>query len=131
MTNDIARFEREIAVERAALLANLVALEDRARALADWRAPIRQRPLEAVGVALAGGLVLGYLGWRGVAAVRRADRGGHAATPAPPAHPMIDRFVTVFAAVAAEAALAAVRGLLPGAKDEAAGRSPVGGNGTP
>src|SRR5512133_3853265 len=61
MTTDIARLEREIDAERAELLANLALLEDRARALTDWRRQVRKRPFAAVGAAAAGGLLLAML----------------------------------------------------------------------
>lgn len=122
MTTDIARLEREIAAERAELLANLALLEDRARALTDWRRQVRKRPLAAVGAAVAGGLLLAML----------TDRRPHsAASPAtdrtedtddararPRSHPVIDRIISTLAVVAAERAFAALGINMPSAADK-------------
>jgi len=115
MTTHTARFEREIAVERALLLANLAELEDRARALADWRRPVRERPLPSVGVALAGGFLLAMLTAPRPRAAAAGSNGAKA--PARP-HPLVDRFVAAFAVVAAEAAVAALGTLLPSSVDD-------------
>ncbi len=114
MTTDIARLEREIAAERAELLANLALLEDRARALTDWRRQVRKRPLAAVGAAAAGGLLLALLTDRRPrsAAVTATDgTDGAAATDGRAgsrSHPIIDRLVSALAVVAAERAFAAL-----------------------
>lgn len=121
MTTDIERLEREIAAERAELLANLALLEDRARALTDWRRQVRKRPLAAVGAAAAGGLLLAMLTDR---------RHRSAASPAidgtddsdgarerPRSHPIIDRIISALAVVAAERAFAALGIDMPSAAD--------------
>lgn len=124
MTTDIARLEREIAAERAELLANLALLEDRARALTDWRRQVRKRPLAAVGAAAAGGLLLAMLTDRRPrsAAVTATDgtdsAGGTNGTHARPrSHPIIDRIVSALAVVAAERAFAALGINMPSAAD--------------
>lgn len=128
MTTDIARLEREIAAERAELLANLALLEDRARALTDWRRQVRKRPLAAVGAAAAGGLLLAMLTDRrprlaaspasdGTDETVRSD----GARTRPRSHPIIDRIVSALAVVAAERAFAALGISMPPAADESAG----------
>ncbi len=117
MTTDIARFEQEIAVERAALLANLALLEDRARALTDWRQQVRKRPLQAVGAAAAGGVLLALLAGRRRAPVSAvpAPDGADEAPPRP--HPIVDRIVSALAVVAAERVFEALGVLLPAADE--------------
>jgi hypothetical protein len=114
MKSDIARFEREIAVERADLLANLALLEDRARAVTDWRRQVRRHPLAAVGAAAAGGLLLAMLteGQPRSAAARDAD--GHGDQRARPrGNPIIERIVSALAVVAAERVFAAIGVAMP------------------
>lgn len=115
MTTDIARLEQEIAAERADLLANLARLEDRARALTDWRRQVRNRPLAAVGVAAAGGLLLAMLtaGRPRRAASPASDGADNGARSEPRSHPIIDRIVSALAVVAAERAFAALGVAMP------------------
>lgn len=112
MTTDIARLEREIAAERAELLANLALLEDRARALTDWRRQVRKRPLIAVGAAAVGGLLLAMMagGRARTAASERSEgvEGSGDARRRRRSHPLIDRIVSTLAVVAAERAFAAL-----------------------
>ena len=109
MTNDIARLEREIAAERADLLANLALLEDRARALTDWRRQVRKRPLVAVGAAAVGGLLLAMMtAGRPRSAASQATDDTDESSPRPRSHPIIDRIVSTLAVVAAERAFEAL-----------------------
>lgn len=122
MTTDIARLEREIAAERAELLANLALLEDRARALTDWRRQVRKRPLAAVGAAAAGGLLLAMLTDRrprsaAVTATDGTDGAGATNGAHARSHPIIDRIVSALAVVAAERAFAALGINMPSAAD--------------
>lgn len=124
MTTDMARLEREIAAERTELLANLALLEDRARALTDWRRHVRKRPLVAVSAAAAGGLLLAMLTDRrprsgaSPATDNNDDRDGARARPR--SHPIIDRIVSTLAVVAAERAFAALGINMPSLADEPA-----------
>jgi hypothetical protein len=116
MTTHAARFEREIAEERTALLANLAILEDRARAFTDWRRQVRQRPMTAVGVALAGGLLLAAV------SKRRPRRGASIADDddmhAPARSlPLLDRVVTALAVIAAERVMDVLGDMLPSRGD--------------
>ena len=115
MTTDIARLEQEIAAERADLLANLARLEDRARALTDWRRQVRNRPLAAVGVAAAGGLLLAMLtdGRPRRASSPASDGANGGERSEPRSHPIIDRIVSALAVVAAERAFAALGVAMP------------------
>jgi hypothetical protein len=63
-TNQI---EREIVAERYQLGRNLNELERKAQELGDWRTHYRNNPKAALGIALAGGLVLGAMARRGQA----------------------------------------------------------------
>jgi hypothetical protein len=110
MSTATARIEREIASEEAALRVNLAALEDKARALTDWRRQVGNRPMASVGIAFAGGVLLAALaGTRRNAP--RAD-GDTEEAPSVLTHPLVDRFVAAFAAVAAERAIDALGGLM-------------------
>ncbi len=130
MTTDIARLEREIAAERADLLANLALLEDRARALTDWRRQVRKQPLAAVGVAAAGGLLLALLsGGRRRTAPSQATDGSDDARERPRPHPIIDRIVAALAVVAAERAFAALGIVMPSLADAPAAHRDPPGNG--
>lgn len=117
MTTDIARLEREIAAERAELLANLALLEDRARALTDWRRQVRKRPFVAVGTAAAGGLLLAMLagGRRASAASPAIDGtdGTDDARARQRSHPIVDRIVSALAVVAVERVFAALGVAIP------------------
>ncbi|MHB8837816.1 MAG: hypothetical protein ACYC7F_02560 [Gemmatimonadaceae bacterium] len=117
MTTDIARFEQEIAVERAALLANLALLEDRARALTDWRQQVRKRPLQAVGVAAAGGVLLALMAGRRRSPVSAAPAPDGADEARPRPHPIVDRIVSALAVVAAERVFAALGTAFPSLAD--------------
>ena len=116
MKSESARLEREIALEKIALVENLAALEVKTREITDWRWQVRQRPLASVGVALAGGAVLAML------TGRRGPRAGHArddgARGAPAAslmsHPLVERLLTALVIVAAEKAAETLGEMLPG-----------------
>jgi hypothetical protein len=122
MTTDIARLEREIAAERAELLANLALLEDRARALTDWRLQVRKRPLAAVGAVAAGGLLLAMLTDRRPRSAAATDgpdgaEGTTGTRARSRAQPIIDRIVSALAVVAAERAFAALGIAMPALDD--------------
>ena len=118
MTTDIARLEREIAAERADLLANLALLEDRARALTDWRRQVRKQPLAAVGAAAAGGLLLAMMtDGRPRSAASPATEGDDDARMRSRPHRLMDRIVSTLAVVAAERAFAALGISMPSAAD--------------
>lgn len=122
MTTDMARLEREIAAERAELLANLALLEDRARALTDWRRQVRKRPFVAVGTAAAGGLLLAMLTDRrarpAAAPMNDDTDDGESARDRPRSHPLLDRIISALAVVAAERAFAALGIAEPSLADE-------------
>lgn len=61
MGETINEIERDLAAERVALNRNLGELEQRARDLTDWRRHYRNHPAALLGVALAGGVVLGVI----------------------------------------------------------------------
>jgi hypothetical protein len=122
MKSDIARFEREIATERAALLANLALLEDRARALTDWRGRVRKQPLAAVGVAAAGGLLLALVtSGRPEAAASNPANGADARPARLLAHPIVERIFSALAVVAAERLFAAIGVAMPALSEPPAG----------
>lgn len=104
MITESARLQHEIDAEKADLIANLGALETKARDAADWRARIRKHPWESVGIALAAGGVLGFLTSGRSPRAERPRTAGEAPTdPAPPAprsHPLLERAVDTFVAVA-------------------------------
>lgn len=62
MSPDIAALQRTIDYEKASITRGLDAMEDKARAMVDWREPIRARPWDAVGLALLGGGLIALLG---------------------------------------------------------------------
>ncbi|HEY3286113.1 MAG TPA: hypothetical protein VGJ96_03220 [Gemmatimonadaceae bacterium] len=122
MKSDIARFEREIAAERAALLANLALLEDRARALTDWRGRVRKQPLAAVGVAAAGGLLLALVtSGRPDAATSNPASDADARPARLLAHPIVERIFSALAVVAAERLFAAIGVAMPALSEPPAG----------
>jgi hypothetical protein len=55
---DRGQIEREISAERRALGRNLHELQDRAKAMRDWRVHYRKHPGLALGLAFGGGVVL-------------------------------------------------------------------------
>ena len=115
MIAETKRLKREIALEKAALSENLETLEERARELTNWRRQVRKRPLEAVGVALATGVVLAVVAGRRRPGVRRRpDTGEDGGSPSLLAHPIIDRLVAALAVVAAEKALEMLSEMMPG-----------------
>lgn len=117
MITDTETLEREIALEKVALSENLAALEVKTRELADWRWQVRQRPLAAVGAALAGGVVLAMLTSRRAPRSRgRAEPGDDRADGRPSllSHPIVDRLVGALAVVAAEKAVDVLSEMLPG-----------------
>jgi len=59
------QIEREIVAERRELGRNLTELEMKAQQLGDWRTHYRNNPTVVLGIALAGGVVLGALARRG------------------------------------------------------------------
>jgi hypothetical protein len=61
MAERVQQIESEIDRTRAELGSNLRELESRVDAAVDWREHVRARPMVAVGVALAGGMILGQL----------------------------------------------------------------------
>ncbi len=86
MSAHIAELQRTIDTEKAAIARGLEAVEDKARAMVDWREPIRSRPWDAVGLALLGGGLLALLaGGRRRPAPRAAV--APAPGPTPPATP--------------------------------------------
>jgi hypothetical protein len=58
---DTNQIERQIAAERSDLGRNLHELEDKAKALTDWRTHYRNHTAIALGVAFGGGLLMGAL----------------------------------------------------------------------
>lgn len=62
MSPQIAALQRTIDYEKASINRGLDAMEDKARAMVDWREPIRNRPWDAVGLALLGGGIIALLG---------------------------------------------------------------------
>jgi len=116
MTTHAARYEREIAAERTALLANLAILEDRVRAFADWRRQVRQRPMVAVGVALAGGLLLAAVSKRRPRRGASVADGDDTRIPAR-SEPLIDRVVAALAVIAAERVMDVLGDMLPSRGD--------------
>lgn len=105
MIAESVRLQREIDTEKADLLENLGALETKARDAVDWRAHIRKHPWEAVGIALATGAAVGFLtGGRSPRADRPRNADDTPVDPSPPparAHPILERAVDTFVAVAA------------------------------
>ncbi len=65
MGENTTQIEREIVAERHALGRNLSELETKAQQLGDWRTHYRNNPAAALGIALAGGFVLGAMARRG------------------------------------------------------------------
>lgn len=61
MSARIAALQRTISTEKASITRDLGALEDKARAMVDWREPIRKKPWDAVGIALLGGGLLALM----------------------------------------------------------------------
>lgn len=95
MILETAALQHTIEVERAGITRNVELLQDKARAMADWRAPIREHPGDALTIALIGGGILGLLSGggrrrviRGVTAAAISAREGR---PAAPAHPVRSR----------------------------------------
>ncbi|MFA6167550.1 MAG: hypothetical protein WC700_13105 [Gemmatimonadaceae bacterium] len=133
MTTDMARLEHEIAAERAELLANLALLEDRARALTDWRRHVRKRPLVAVGAAAAGGLLLAMLTDRRPRSVASPEiddtDDADNARARSRSHPIIDRIISALAVVAAERAFAALGVAMPSLADAPVAHRASPGNG--
>ncbi|HUG27431.1 MAG TPA: hypothetical protein VMK53_03970 [Gemmatimonadales bacterium] len=62
MSPQIEALQRTIDYEKASINRGLDAMEDKARAMVDWREPIRNRPWDAVGLALLGGGIIALMG---------------------------------------------------------------------
>ncbi len=65
MGENTTQIEREIVAERHELGRNLNELEMKAQQLGDWRTHYRNNPTVALGIALAGGVMLGAMARRG------------------------------------------------------------------
>ena len=87
MGETINEIERDLAAERVDLRRNLGELEIKARQLTDWRHYYRNHPAQLIGVALAGGVVLGVIAGGGSTAYRdrfpEAPGAGDALAPRP------------------------------------------------
>jgi hypothetical protein len=79
------RIEQHIDDERRMLRSNLEELEDRVRSVVDWRRQFRSNPGMMLGIALAGGLLIGLIARGGRARVLRARDYPRAGEPAGPA----------------------------------------------
>ena len=65
MGENTNQIERDLAAERHQLTRNVNELESKAQQLGDWRTHYRNNPTVLLGIALAGGLVLGAMAKRG------------------------------------------------------------------
>jgi hypothetical protein len=79
------RIEEQIDYERRMLRSNLEELEDRVRSLVDWRRQLRSNPGMMLGIALAGGLLIGLIAGGGRARALPAHDYPRAGEPAGPA----------------------------------------------
>jgi hypothetical protein len=102
MSIEIERLQQTIETEKFAITRNLDALEDKARAMLDWREPIRSRPLDAVALALLSGGILALLfGGRRKRNRRPISNGPEAPAPeAPRQHGVRSRMVEALTTMA-------------------------------
>ena len=139
-TNQI---ERDIAAERNELGRNLQLLENKARALTDWRMQFRKHPFALMAVALGGGALLGVLtsGLKGVEQASEYDeerylepedthysRPSRFAASAAQARRQFgdtwDHIAEALLAVASARAIQFVANKVPGFREEFASRNP-------
>jgi hypothetical protein len=113
-----AELQREIKMEKAALLENLSELEHKAHELTDWRTQVAKHPWQVLGAAVATGVVLGLIVGRGrprgepssSEVSNRADQSKSRG----PSHPVIDRVVNAVVGVAAAQAMELLDEVVPG-----------------
>ncbi len=87
MNESLSELQAIVEREKASLSENLTALEQKVRDTTDWRVQVARRPLPAVALVAAGGLILGMLG--GSSRKRRAtqDEPREPAEPSEPSEP--------------------------------------------
>jgi len=118
------QIEREIVAERHELGRNLNELETKAQQLGDWRTHYRNNPKVAIGIAVAGGLVLGAMASRGRSSRLRHSPGAIALQPRPQSRlsrQIEDTWLTVSDAllgVAAAKVMAVVSSVVPGFSEQ-------------
>lgn len=126
MAERVQQIESEIDRTRAELGSHLRELESKVDAAMDWREHVRARPYLAMGVAVAGGVVLGQLARPGRA--RSMARALESTTSAPRPHSSIDArskaygiwedIANAMIAVAATQLTGYIGSLVPGFTDE-------------
>jgi hypothetical protein len=118
------QIERQIVAERHELGRNLNELETKAQQLSDWRTHYRNNPKVAIGIAVAGGLVLGAMASRGRPSRFRHSPGAIALQPRPQSRlrrQIEDTWLTVSDAllgVAAAKVMAVVSSVVPGFSEQ-------------
>jgi hypothetical protein len=121
MDESTMQLQRELASEREQLNDNLRVLETKTRALTDWRSQFQKQPLLMLGLAFGGGMIMSNLlggGRRAAPAVDPTDgRGRPAWMPRPPANGSWNRVRDSLSAVATNAAVELLQGVVPGFKE--------------
>ena len=136
MGESTSQIEWDIAAERNELGRNLKELEDKAKALADWRTYYRNHPFAMLGLALGGGMVLGALTRRRMrgpegSAYREPNQFRSASSPLSATSRVRrevgdtwDHVTDALLGVATARAIEFVSGLVPGFRDQYLARHP-------
>jgi hypothetical protein len=123
MAERVQQIESEIDRTRAELGSHLRELESRVDAAMDWREHVRARPYLAVGVAVAGGVMLGHLARPGrpknpVRALESAPRQHGSIDARGKAYGVWEDIANAMIAVASTRLMGYIGGLVPGFADE-------------
>jgi hypothetical protein len=97
MSESLTELQDLLAREKDALAGNLAELEQKVRDTTDWRLQVERRPLPAVALVAAGGMILGMLGGSRRPQRRPTEETAEPATPSPVVEHLQDAAVSIAA----------------------------------